>query len=329
MKKYISWIVGIVAVIVIVIIALSGSNKPKELTGVSFATHKIPLAAPYIIAKEKGFFEKNGLDVKVTYFLTGLETLQALTANQVDFASTGATPYVHLSFQRDDVKIIGQVTLADDFQIIARKDAGITTPQDIKGKKIGSVKGTVTMIAIRDTLRKAGLADTDYQFVEFNQPLPLPNLLLTNEVQAYSAWEPHISNGIKALGADKVVIFGANEGLHTLPYFTMMRAGDLEKEEKLELANKFNKAVLEAIEYIKNNREESIKTVAQVTGMEEAQLASIWNKYDFSLSLKKSLLDELNNERFWFKKDDPKVIDYTKLIDTRSLKKVNPKAVEI
>ena len=54
------------SVIVLFIIGLVGAiafypndkNNSENLTSITFATHKIPLAAPYIIAKEKNLFSK-------------------------------------------------------------------------------------------------------------------------------------------------------------------------------------------------------------------------------------------------------------------------------
>lgn len=297
-------------------------EQKEEVVKLKFASHKVPLAAPYIIAKEKGFFEKNGLDVEVTYFTTGLETLHALTADQADFASTGTTPYVHFSFQRDDVNIISQVTLSNDIQILARKDK-VNELADLKGKKIGFVKGTVTKIAIINTLKEIGLTENDYELVMFNQPIALPNSILNQEIDAYAIWEPIITNGIKALGEDNSIIFGGDKGLHGLPYFTVVRQ-DYLIESNAETIDKFNKSLLEAVEYIQNNRDESIKTVSEIVKIDQSVIENIWDKYDFEISLKQSLLDELNYEKNWFAPEDAKIDpDYKKLINSDSLKRLN------
>ncbi len=328
MKKTI--ILIIIAIVIIGgIIIYSSTQQPATPTKITLATHKIPLAAPFIIAKEKGFFQKNGLDVEVVYFTTGLETLHALTENKADFASSGVTPYVQLSFQRDDVKIINQVTLSNDFQIIARKDAGINSLKDLKSKKIGFVKGTVTELVVVDALKNEGLSKENYTMVEFNQPLALPNALLSKEIDAYSAWEPFIFNGAKAVGNDNVIVFGSEKGFYPLPYLSMVRSSYLIDENK-KVIDKFNKSLLEAIDYIKNNSDESINTVSTIVGMDSSVLSKTWNKYDFNLSLTRELLNKLNEQKDWFKTKDSKLDpDYRKLIDAESLKRIIPLQVEL
>lgn len=324
----------IVIFIILAITVIGGAivyflpQKPTTITKITLATHRIPLAAPFIIAKEKGFFQKNGLDADLIYLTTGLETLNALVANKADFASAGATPYVHLSSQRDDIKIINEVTLANDFQIIARKDAGVRSLKDLQFKKIGFIKGTLTELIVVDALKKQGLSRKSYMMVEFNQPLALPNALLTKDIDAYSAWEPFILNGEKAVGSDKAVIFGSEKEFDPLSYLTMVRSSYLIDQNKKTI-DRFHKSLLDAIDYMTNNSDESIAIVAQIAGMDANTLSKIWNKYDFRLSLSKNLLIDLNRQKKWFKKEDDKFDpNYKRLIDTASLKRVIPQQVE-
>jgi len=329
MKKKIIPIVILAIVIIGGIIIYSSTQQPAIPTKITLATHKIPLAAPFIIAKEKGFFQKNGMDVEVVYFTTGLETLHALTENKADFASSGGTPYVHLSFQRDDVKIINQVTLSNDFQIIARKDMGVNSLKDLKSKKIGFVKGTVTELVVVDALKNEGFSKEDYVMVGFNQPLALPNALLAKEIDAYSAWEPFIFNGTKAVGNDNVIVFGSEKGFYPLPYLSIVRSSYLIDENK-KVIDKFNGSLLEAIDYINNNFNESVNTVATIVGMDPSVLSQIWNKYDFNLSLTQELLNDLNKQKNWLRTEDIKIDpDYRKLIDAESLKRIILRQVEL
>jgi NitT/TauT family transport system substrate-binding protein len=303
-------------------------NQPAETVSLNFASHKVPLAAPYIIAKEKSFFNDHGLDIEMTYFNTGLETIHALSSNQADFASSGTTPYVHFSFQRNDVKIINQVTLANDIQLLARKDT-INSLTDFKGKKIAFIKGTVTKLAIINTLKEAGLTENDYELIMFNQPIALPAALSSHEIDAFSAWEPIISNGIKAVGSDNALVFGAENGLHSLPYLSMVRENYL-VDENQDIIDNFNLALIDSVNFMENNRDESIKIIAEVVKMDESVVSNIWDKYEFDISLKKDLIEEFNYEKNWFAPEDPKVNPvYENLIDTSSLKRLLPENVEL
>ncbi len=296
-------------------------ESQQETRSIVFATHKIPLAAPYIIAKEKEFFKKNGLDVEMVYFTTGLETLHALTSNKAQFASTGVTPFVHFSFQRGDVKIINQVTLADDFQIIARIDSNINTLSDLQNKKIGYVKGTITQLAIINTLKEVGIEKDTYELIKLNQPLALPSALQNKELDAFCAWEPFITNTTNLIGADKIIIFGKEKGLHALPYLTMATDSFLENEANQTTIIAFQKALIDATDFIQQDRNKSIEIVSDITGMDKDQLKDSWDKYTFKISLEDDLLDELTLEKEWF---DPKQkIDYINLIEPRYLKKAN------
>lgn len=329
MKKILLSVVLLAGILIGGISLYTPPKNSENLTTLKIATHKIPLAAPFIIAKEKGLFEKNGLNAEITYFTTGLETLHALTESNVDIASSGTTPYVNLSFQRDDVKILNQVSLSNDIQILARKDTGIYSLQDLQLKKIGFVKGTITELAIIHLLDEASISKDEYTLIEFNQPIALPTALANKDIDAYCAWEPFISNGIKSLDANLVTVFGSEKGLYPLRYLSTTKS-DFATQKNRKILESFNISLLEADQFIQKNPEESIAIVSKVVGMEKESLAQIWSKYDFSLSLKKELLDDLNTQKDWFKKEGaPLDPDYRKYIETDFLQKLLPHEITL
>ena len=76
--------------------------------------------------------------------------------------------------------------------IIARKDAGLTKVEDLKGKKIAAIVGTSTFFDIRAlTLKGYGLdLQKDTQIVTATAPPDMVTLLAKKDVDAIIAWQP-------------------------------------------------------------------------------------------------------------------------------------------
>jgi sulfonate transport system substrate-binding protein len=85
--------------------------------------------------------------------------------------------------------------------IVARKDAGLTKVEDLKGKKVAAVVGTSTFFDIRAlTLKGYGFdLQKDAQIVTATAPPDMATLLGKKEVDAIIAWQP-ISDSVVLSG---------------------------------------------------------------------------------------------------------------------------------
>jgi sulfonate transport system substrate-binding protein len=76
--------------------------------------------------------------------------------------------------------------------IVARKDAGLTKVEDLKGRKIAAIVGTSTFFDVRAlTLKGYGLdLQKDTQIVTATAPPDMATLLAKKDVDAIVAWQP-------------------------------------------------------------------------------------------------------------------------------------------
>jgi NitT/TauT family transport system substrate-binding protein len=89
---------------------------------------------PYFVAKERGFFREEGLDVELIV-MQAIQTIQATMGNSTQFASaTGSA--VSSAISGADIKVILAVTDQPSFDLIVQPS--ITTVQQLRGKKIGT-----------------------------------------------------------------------------------------------------------------------------------------------------------------------------------------------
>ena len=93
-----------------------------------------------LIARDKGFFLRNGLDAHIAEYSSGPPAVADLLAGKNDFAIGADFVGVNAIFTHPDLRIISQVSQQFSFSIIARKDKAIASPADLKGKRIGVTK---------------------------------------------------------------------------------------------------------------------------------------------------------------------------------------------
>jgi NitT/TauT family transport system substrate-binding protein len=111
---------------------------------------------PTWVAKDGGYFTREGLQAELIYIRGGPQTLSALVGGDVPFAQVYSQPVLAAHLSGADTVIVAGLINQPLFSIITV--AGISKPEDLRGKKIGiSTFGSATDLAARLALKKWGL----------------------------------------------------------------------------------------------------------------------------------------------------------------------------
>lgn len=111
------------------------AEVPKALTKVRMGlAARSTTSMPFFVAKERGFFREEGLDVELIV-MQAIQTIQATMGRSTQFASaTGSA--VSAAVSGADIKVILAVTERPSFDLIVQPS--ITSIQQLRGKKIGT-----------------------------------------------------------------------------------------------------------------------------------------------------------------------------------------------
>ena len=138
---------GVVAAITLS--ACSTSSTPSSsssagLTHVTLQLQWVPQAqfAGYYAAVAQGFYEKEGLDVTIKEAGTDTVPIDVLASGDADFAISWVPKVLGSIEKGTNVTDIAQIFERSGTTQISFKDKGITTPADLKGKKVGVQQGT-------------------------------------------------------------------------------------------------------------------------------------------------------------------------------------------
>ncbi len=143
----------IMTVCVLIAVGISGyvwfshnrsPQSPGPVEKITLGTDRSQLSFPIWIAEHQGYFRDAGLEVMIKEFQTGKSALQTLLQGEaLDIVTVASTPIMLQSFGRDDFRIIATFANSqDNDKVIANTESAIATVTDLRGKKIGYVKGT-------------------------------------------------------------------------------------------------------------------------------------------------------------------------------------------
>jgi NitT/TauT family transport system substrate-binding protein len=130
--------------------SIYAAEKSAKLQPIRFAyVSRSILDMPYMIARDRGFFREEGLEVEFV-FMKAIQTVQAMLAGGVDFGTATGTA-ISAAVNGADVRVVFALTDKPSFDMIALP--AIANVQQMRGKKLGiSAPGSLTEILARQIL---------------------------------------------------------------------------------------------------------------------------------------------------------------------------------
>ncbi|PKL39595.1 MAG: hypothetical protein CVV44_05075 [Spirochaetae bacterium HGW-Spirochaetae-1] len=285
------------------------------------------ITTPVLIAYEKGFFRDEGLNVIITgRYRSGKQAFDAMLAGEADISTPATTPVVLNSFKRHDYSIfVTYTTTYEGIKIIARKDRGITTASDLKGKKIALTRGTISQILIDSLLGYHKILPHEVTVIN-SSTQEMIEALTKGRVDAISTWEPYANQALTKLHGIGIQIptskvyrvainlAAMNDFINTHP----------------EILQKLIRALERSIQFINSNRREAQETAGRILDMNVDAIDIFWNDISFKISLDQLLIITMENEARWeIENSNKQIPNYLDFIYYDALVKVKPEAVTI
>jgi len=222
-------------------IACSGDSREAEgeLTTVSIALDWFPWAnhSGLFVAKERGYFEDQGLDVNIYVPGDPSIVLQTVAAGRDDFGIS-YQPEVLIA-REQGIQVVSIMAMVQHplNSIMTLKDSGINTPKDLKGQKVGS-PGVPSDDALIDTmLRNDGLTIQDVEMVNVGYDL-VPALLSGSVDAIVGAYWVHESISATNQGFELNIMKMEEHGVPDY-YELVIVASDDKIAEEPEIVQKF------------------------------------------------------------------------------------------
>lgn len=223
---------------------------------------------PLVIAKEKGYFDKAGVNVNVEVFKAAKDRDAALQAGELDGVLCDEVAIAIYQNAGIDMQITG---ITDgQFALVAGANKGINQVSDLKDKKIAISENTVIEYTLDKMLQAKGVDPASIEKVAI-PPMPTRLEMLNNgEVDAALMPNPFSDAAIKAGGnvIDKV----DNTGKYISVTAFKQEAIDTKAKEIKAFYNAYN----EAVNYLNTTPISDYEdTIIQVVGYPEEMRGNI------------------------------------------------------
>jgi NitT/TauT family transport system substrate-binding protein len=216
-------------------------------------------------------------EVKAYNFPTGAPEMQAMLAGDLDFAYTGAAPFVTAVATGLDAKIIGSVqTQGSD--LVLRTGLTYTAPADLKGHKIATFPaGTIQDTILRTWLKEQGIDDTrDVEIVPMG-PGDATTAIIAEKVDAVFLPTPAATT-IEQAGAGRVIVqSGEMEPDHVC--CVLVASGDMIRNHRDIVQGVLN-LHQKATQFNEQNPRESAEYMAKMIGINASVITLSLNEWD-------------------------------------------------
>lgn len=278
-------------------------DRTPEITSLSLGFGIDPPFAPHIVAMNKGWFAEAGFkEVKTQSFSSGNLAGEALMAGQIHLWTPGNLPPIAMAANGVPVVVLGTNCRNWDLEkLVARKDANISTPEDLYKIKIALIQGSTSSAFIHQLAKHYKLDEKKLQLVNLPPPEQLA-AVTSNDAQALLCWEPWPYRALAATPSTVIHSgltsgFAGNKGERVK--VSDNRSLWVASQDFAKRNPKATKAILDVMvkaqRYVADpkNKAETIKLFSEFQKQEVAMNEAIWGNYVFDATFDQAYVDDM------------------------------------
>ena len=265
----------------------------QSVVKVRLAQNLSPISGVAIVAKQKGMFDKQGLDVTVSNFTTGRQALESVLAGGADISTVAEAPVTAGAMARQRIALLARIN-ASDVKTLTDTSDRIQKPADLKGKRIGYAAGTGSEVYTMTLLKNGGLSAADVTLVNL-RPQDMVPALVNGSIDAMNIWEPHVANARRILGEKARLL--DTKGVYAETFNIVTTQDYLGKNGAT--AQKFLRALVDAHQWIQANPKEAMAVIADTVGMKREEFEPLWGDYQYDVVLDDQVFAVLRTHSQW------------------------------
>ena len=300
--------------------------RRAQAAPLTLAVSSGPVSLPIYVAEARGFFQDEGLELRLRDCVSGRECYQWLAEGKVDIATAAELLVATGSAAHRELAIIATISAsAYQIRLVARRSAQIAEAPQLRGKRIGTVLGSSAQYFLDNWLVYNDIDPSSVTVVGL-APDKLVPALQARDVDAIAIWEPLASSAALALGGD--VLTFTNPRVYT-QHFNLVGARPV-LERRADDVARLLRALLRAQRAIQAEPELARALLAERLHLPPVLSATAMDNEDYRVRLDQSLVTTMQSEARWAARTagvSRTSVDMLRAIDPAPLRRVDAAAV--
>ena len=327
-----AYVAVLLALLSVCLLSAACTSKTPTIPAVEKVTVAVPAnlyGALFFVAREKGYFREEGLDVALDVHPYGKVALDNMVSGGADFAVSAETPVVFTVLKGGDVLVIASVLESvKDQIIIAMRRSGVEAPADLRGKRIGVTLGTNGEFLLDTFLVVNGIPRDSVRILNLG-PDNMRAALKAGKVDAVSTGGQFGVGIREEFGEGAVTFFGENIYMLISPVTVLREFA----RTRPAAVRKLLRSLLRSQEFVRVDPAAALDIVARGLRTDPETVQQLWPLYEFRVKLDQSLLINMENQARWAIRNRlvpaKEVPDFLKYIHIEGLLAEKPEAVTV
>ena len=288
-------------------------------------------AAQIVIAKEKGYFEEEGLDVTNKLIESSSDLPAYIASGEAPVSAESQYTCTEVAAQGVKLKTLMTNSNTSNTQgLILGKGQTIKSAKDLEGKKLGIMNGAGFMLAIQNMCEEMGV-DINKIDIVYLSPSEQVAALENGSIDMMACWEPYMS---QALDAGGTLLFTGVKSyfpkktgdVDWLNFYSTFEVTEDYYNENRDTCVKLVKAMTKATDYINANLDECAGIIAKELNNDKDAIYAIMAQNTYE-NIFDDTFEKAVNDMAQYMKDAgniDNVPDFNSYCDPSVLKEVKP-----
>ncbi|MEA3554658.1 MAG: ABC transporter substrate-binding protein [Campylobacterota bacterium] len=211
--------------------------------------------AGYYIAKEKGFYKDNGLELEIKKFDYSISPVNEVVNKKATYGIGISTLVINKSNGKN-IKLLASIFQSSPSVLLAIKDRGIKTISDFKNKRVMFTTDESESAAVHAMIIKHGISKNDMVIQDHSFDI---NDLINKKTDLMSSYISNEPYALKQKGFEPIIFDSKDYGFDF--YSDILFTSDDEIKNHTQRAINFTKASIKGWEYAFNNIEETVELI--------------------------------------------------------------------